>query len=370
MGDVYNRKLFQAKARPAREKLAKMAGIMASSPELMQAANQGPKPPTPPMTGGARPMMPPPAPMMQAPAPQPMAPQLPQVPMQTVVAPAPMMQAPAPRPMAPAPMPQQQPVRMNEGGAINEQFRGYSEMGKSMADAALNIEQGPVDQGISLYDKLKEKHGSEEKVQAVVAEKDKKIDDAHKTKDPKQISDAILEAAEVEPTKENKMDFAANVLNLKDVNNINEIDDRIAQASLAMGIGKRVGGDTAIAEAVLLGLQNYKQTAAARAAAVSGAKASTYTPERLFQQAVEKIMANPEQFDVYNEEGSAVDPMKVRREAMKIAQTTATAVTGGGADTGGTGQMVAYDASGNPYYSTDGVNYVDAQGNPYVPPKE
>jgi hypothetical protein len=90
----------------------------------------------------------------------------------------------------------------------------------------------------------------------------------------------------------------------------------------------------------------------------------------LFQQAVEKIMANPEQFDVYNEEGSAVDPMKVRREAMKIAQTTATAVTGGGADTGGTGQMVAYDASGNPYYSTDGVNYVDAQGNPYVPPKE
>jgi hypothetical protein len=378
MGDVYNRKLFQAKARPAREKLAKMAGIMASSPELMQAANQGSdKTPTPPSTGGARPMMPPPPAPMMTPPPQPTVPQLPQVPMQTAMAPAPMMQAPAPRPMAPAPaVPQPAapttPMKFKPGGPVtlNEQFRGYSEMGERMADAALNIEQGPVDQGISLYDKLKEKHGSEEKVEAVVAEKDKKIDDAQKTGDPKQISNAILEAAEVEPTKENKMDFAANVLNLKDVNDINEIDNRIAQASLAVGVGKRVGGDTAIAEAVLLGLNNYKQTAAARAAAVSGAKASTYTPERLFQQAVEKIMANPEQFDVYNEEGSAVDPMKVRREAMKIAQTTATAMTGGGANTDGNGQMVAYDASGKPYYSTDGVNYVDAQGNPYVPPKE
>jgi len=266
MGDVYNRKLFQAKARPARKKLAQMAGIMASSPELMQAANQGSdKTPTPPSTGGARPMMaPPPAPMM-APPPQPMAPRLPQVPMQTAMAPAPMMQAPAPmmqapapRPMAPAPMPQQQPVKFDEGGGVN------------IVDPATAIQTGAVEMGMSLYDKLKEMYGSEEKVKEVVAEKDKKIDDAQKTGDPAQISDAILDAAGVKPTKENKMDFAANVLNLKDVNDLNEIDNRIAQASLAVGVGKRVGGDTAIAEAVLLGLQNYKQTAAARAAGAGG----------------------------------------------------------------------------------------------------
>ena len=270
MGDVYNRKLFQAKARPAREKLAKMAGIMASSPELMQAANQGPKPPTPPMTGGARPMMPPPAPMMQAPAPQPMAPQLPQVPMQTAVAPAPMMQAPAPRPMAPAPapapMPRQQPVKFDEGGGVN------------IVDPATAIQTGAVEMGMSLYDKLKEIHGSEEKADAVIQEKGEKIAAALETKDSKKVSDAVLDAAGVKPTKENKMDFAANVLNLKNVNDINEIDDRIAQASLAIGVGKRVGGNTAIAEAVLLGLQNYKQTAAARAAGAGGAGMSPLEP--------------------------------------------------------------------------------------------
>ena len=260
MGDVYNRKLFQAKARPARKKLAQMAGIMASSPELMQAGNQGPKPPTPPMTGGARPMMPPP------PAPQPMAPRLPQVPMQTAMAPAPMMQAPAPRPMAPAPMPQQQPVKFDEGGGVN------------IVDPATAIQTGAVEMGMSLYDKLKEMYGSEEKADAVIQEKGEKIAAAHETKDSKKVSDAVLDAAGVKPTKENKMDFAANVLNLKDVNDINEIDNRIAQASLAIGVGKRVGGNTAIAEAVLLGLQNYKQTAAARAAGAGGAGMSPLEP--------------------------------------------------------------------------------------------
>jgi len=273
MGDVYNRKLFQAKARPARKKLAQMAGIMASSPELMQAANQGPKPPTPPMTGGARPMMPPPPAPMMAPAPQPMAPRLPQVPMQTAMAPAPMMQAPAPmmqapapRPMAPAPMPQQQPVKFDEGGGVN------------IVDPATAIQTGAVEMGMSLYDKLKEMYGSEEQADAVIQEKGEKIAAAHETKDSKKVSDAVLDAAGVKPTKENKMDFAANVLNLKDVNDINEIDDRIAQASLAIGVGKRVGGNTAIAEAVLLGLQNYKQTAAARAAGASGAGMSPLEP--------------------------------------------------------------------------------------------
>ncbi len=325
MGDVYNRKLFQAKARPAREKLAKMAGIMASSPELMQAANQGPKPPTPPMTGGARPMMPPPAPMMQAPAPQPMAPQLPQVPMQTAMAPAPMMQAPAPRPMAPAPMPQKQPVKFDEGGGVN------------IMDPATAIQTGAVEMGMSLYDKLKEKYGSEEKAQAVVAEKDKKIDDAHKTEDPKQISNAILEAADVEPTKENKMDFAANVLNLKDVNDINEIDNRIAQASLAMGIGKRVGGDTAIAEAVLLGLNNYKQTAAARAEAAADAAGGGFLDTERGKAALEVYIEKIKN----NEDASQVEIDMNTQMGDNIGTRVRQAITGGTGGAGGQPQLTA-----------------------------
>jgi len=332
MGDVYNRKLFQAKARPARKKLAQMAGIMASSPELMQAANQGSdKTPTLPSTGGARPMMaPPPAPMM-APPPQPMAPRLPQVPMQTAMAPAPMMQAPAPmmqapapRPMAPAPMPQQQPVKFDEGGGVN------------IVDPATAIQTGAVEMGMSLYDKLKEMYGSEEKVKEVVAEKDKKIDDAQKTGDPAQISDAILDAAGVKPTKENKMDFAANVLNLKDVNDINEIDNRIAQASLAVGVGKRVGGDTAIAEAVLLGLQNYKQTAAARAAGAADAAGGFLDTERgkaALEVYIEKIKNN--------EDASQVEIDMNTQMGDNIGTRVRQAITGGTGGAGGQPQLTA-----------------------------
>lgn len=327
MGDVYNRKLFQAKARPAREKLAKMAGIMASSPELMQAANQGPKPPTPPMTGGARPMMPPPPAPMMTPPPQPTVPQLPQVPAQTAVAPAPMMQAPAPRPMAPAPMPQQQPVKFDEGGGVNIMDTNIT---GSATPFSIAIQTGAVEKGISLYEKLKEMYGSEEKAEAVVAEKDKKIDDAQKTGDPKQISNAILEAAEVEPTKENKMDFAANVLNLKDVNDLNEIDNRIAQASLAMGIGKRVGGNTAIAEAVLLGLNNYKQTAAARAEAAADAAGGGFLDTERGKAALEVYIEKIKN----NEDASQVEIDMNTQMGDNIGTRVRQAITGG---TGGAG---------------------------------
>jgi len=34
------------------------------------------------------------------------------------------------------------------------------------------------------------------------------------------------------------------------------------------------------------------------------------------------------------------------------------------------GRRIAYDPSGKPFYSTDGVNYVDADGNPFVPPNQ
>ena len=40
MDNVYNRSLFSKSNRPARQKLQKMGGIMASSPELMEAAQK------------------------------------------------------------------------------------------------------------------------------------------------------------------------------------------------------------------------------------------------------------------------------------------------------------------------------------------
>jgi len=71
-------------------------------------------------------------------------------------------------------------------------------------------------------------------------------------------------ASEVEPTDENKKDFAANVFGLENVNDIDAINDRIAKVAIASTIGGGTQGTDKFARAVLLGLQNYKQTAAAR----------------------------------------------------------------------------------------------------------
>lgn len=156
MENVYNRALFAKKGSEARNKLrdmggvgpmgqgagpgmpSGMAGILASSPELMQAAMRksvvlpvqqpmGPQPMmAPPMTDRLPPSSPLPniagiAPVNAAPAPA-------QRPAQAAPAPAPRPMAPAPRPMAPAPAqaapapapaPAQRPIkRMQEGGPV------------------------------------------------------------------------------------------------------------------------------------------------------------------------------------------------------------------------------------------------------------
>ena len=339
-GGIYNAALFGASQREARGKLEQMAGIkrppsgiLASSPELMQAA----MPPAPPPKMPQQPM----------PAPMPMAqPALPQVPAPTAMA-APAPQVPAPRPTAPAMMQEGGPVDVRKTPTASDPLSVLQAVGNSLGNDFL-------------VPFLKRFNSPEEAGQAVVGQVNA-VQAAVDSGSAENAANTVIDQAGLPVNDDSKIEFASSVLGI-DTTDIDEIDDAIFRTLTA---DVTLSGKE-LQKAVLLGLQNYKQTASARAAAVSGAKASTYTPERLFQQAVEKIMGNPEQFDVYNDEGSAVDPMKVRREAMKIAQATSTAMTGDSGDN----RMVAYDASGKPFYSTDGVNYVDAQGNPYVPPKE
>ena len=58
-----------------------------------------------------------------------------------------------------------------------------------------------------------------------------------------------------------------------------------------------------------------EKMAAMRNAATNAGKASDYTPERLRQRAIEAILRNPDQFNVYNAETGQVDPAAVQREA-------------------------------------------------------
>ena len=277
-GGINNAGLFGASQREARSKLDQMAGIkrpsgiLASSPELMRAA-AGPA-------------------MMQPPPQQPMPTNMPVVqpalqamPMPTTV--APMAPAPAPRslnPMAPAPAaaPAQPPVvKLNQGG---EPLKGYSDMGARLAQQAkaqvaaggspvVDITQTSIDFVQNMDKKtggaVTEQFGSIEEAAKEGTRKANFIETATAaTKDPSKVSDAVLVAAGEQPTDAAKMDFAENVFGLKDVNDIDEINRRIANVAIGGSVAKSPEEFT---QAVLLGLQTYKQTAAARAEAKADA---------------------------------------------------------------------------------------------------
>ena len=261
-GGINNAALFGASQRSARNKLETMGGIqrnprgiLASSSALMQAA-------------APRAMTPPPPMMQQASMPM-VQPALPQVPMQTTVAPM-VQQAPVQQ-QAPA---QQQQASMNpmQQDAVKLQEGGKIDVTQSPTAAPMTrFQLAMFGLGSDIYEKVLGKYGSEKKAEEEAVKKRDKIKKvASETDDSVTIANEVMRASEVEPTDDNKKDFAENVFGLTDVNDIDEINDRIAKVAINSTIGGGTQGTDKFARAVLLGLQNYKQTAAARAAAASG----------------------------------------------------------------------------------------------------
>lgn len=295
-GGINNAGLFGASQREARSKLDQMAGIkrpsgiLASSPELIRSV-AGPT------------MMP--QPPQQQPAPMPtnmptVQPALQAMPMPTTV--APMAQAPAPRPlnpMAPTTAGQQPVVKLNQGG---EPLKGYSEMGAKLAEQAkaqvaaggspvVDITQTATEFVQDMDKKtggaVTEQFGSVEAAAKEGTRKASIIESATEaTKDPSKIADAVLVASGEQPTEAAKMDFAENVFGLEDVNDIDEINRRIANVAIGGSVAKSPEEFT---QAVLLGLQAYKQTASARAAAKSGGGKSGMSPLEPFPDAVRDL---------------------------------------------------------------------------------
>ena len=281
-GGINNAALFGASQRSARSKLDQMAGIsrpsgiLASSPELMQAA---------------MPMAPAPQPMPMPMAPQPVAaPTMPNMPMNTAVAPM----APAPRPLNPMagnPTEGQPVVQLNEGGFLNK-VKESAVRGVEAINTGLygNADQVDITMDTSEFDRvlktlnpestkyLLETYGDEAGIAQAAQKKLNNVSAAAQSMDPAQISDQVLVEAGEQPTDAAKMDFAANVFGLDDVNDIDEINRRIANVAIGSAVGK---GPDEFAKAVLMGLQTYKQTASARAAgAASAAGGSSFTKDR------------------------------------------------------------------------------------------
>ena len=271
-GGINNAALFGASQREARGKLEQMAGIkrppngiLASSPELMQAASAMPARPQPMPMPMAQPM-PATMPMVQ--------PALPQVPMQTTV--APMQQAPAPRPTAPAPQPQQQPTMMQEGGPVDVRKAPTASDPASMFVDTINA------LGAGIYDSLLKRYGSPEKTEQAVVGQVNAVQAAVDSGSAENAANTVIDQAGLPVNDESKKEFASTVLNL-DTDDIGEIDDAIFRTLTA---DVTLSGKE-LQKAVLLGLQNYKQTASARAAAKSGG--SGMSPLEPFPDAVRDL---------------------------------------------------------------------------------
>ena len=298
-GGINNAALFGASQRSARDKLETMGGIqrnprgiLASSSALMQAVAPRPMAPAP---------MTPPPPMM--PMVQPVV--LPQVPMQTTVAPM-VQQAPVQQQQQASMNPMQQaPIKLEDGGKIDVTKSPTAAPMTKLQLAMFNV-------GSGIYEKVLGKYGSEEKAKEEIVKKKDEIEEVTSTTDnPVEIANAVLTSMGEEPTDDNKRDVAENVFGLTDVNDIDAINDRIAKVAINSTIGGGTQGTDKLASALLLGLNSYKQTAAARASGGGG----DYTPERLRQRTIEAILKNPDQFDVYDKDGKAVDPVKVQQQA-------------------------------------------------------
>ena len=324
-GGINNADLFGASQRSARDKLETMGGIqrnprgiLASSPELMQAAAPRPMAPAP--------MTPPPMmPMVQ--------PALPQVPMQTVVAPM-VQQAPVQQQQAPVqqqasmnPM-QQAPIKLEEGGSISDFIPKDVTQSPTIAPMT-KFQLAMFGLGSDIYEKVLGKYGSEEKAEDEAVKKRDKIKKvAEKTDDSVAIANEVMLASEVEPTDENKKDFAANVFGLENVNDIDAINDRIAKVAIASTIGGGTQGTDKFARAVLLGLQSYKQTAVARAS--GGAGGEKARQEFLYNDVFRKTYETAIEQNPQDPNGALA---QAKQAAQQAAPAAPSALQGGGSPT-------------------------------------
>ena len=263
---IYNMGLFEAKMRPARNKLASMGGIMASSPELMQAASPPPIKP---------PMMPP----MMPPSPPPMMPS---------------------NPMSMTPTPAQPPVKMNIGGTVLRALTSPSVQQKAFGTAR----QLGLAQNMSAF---------LDKVMGDADERVKKAAANELTDKLKGINSATTEEEKINKTanllgtNNTKEDIAKTMGGILggDVSNLNI--DQLNNMMMKVLVNTSIADKGSVAEkfgkSLLAGLGLARSTAAARA--TPSTKTNTYTPERLRQAILEKL--TPEQLRelaIINEDGS------------------------------------------------------------------
>ena len=288
---VYNRSLFRKKGTEARDQLRRMGGIMASSPELMQAGmmDQPPvgQPPMAPQTGQGEVRFMAPN-LLQPLQPQPMV--QPQQPMQRPMAPQQPMQ---PQPMAPQPMarpaqpmqPQRPMQRFQDGGDVAP----FRMMSASFSQPNPNVGKMSAGAGALTFDRAIEvganapvaigQSALPEDLKATLAEidtalKDPAIPDAQKAK-------AVTDAMGVESTGDPQTDMQKVVSQLG-LNPDREAKiDSLNKAMLGFAIASGTSGSAMenIANGMLAGLKQMRDTEERRAEAELAARTGALEEE-------------------------------------------------------------------------------------------
>jgi len=237
LGGINNAALFGAtkeKPRFARDKIRQMGGIMSSSPELIQAVQSKSAPPA---------MTPKPPPLVPA-GNMPVQPTLPTA--VPPMPPRPQPQPPQPQQVAAAAPQPQQPMPMKEGGPID-----VGEEPKVTKNQVLLTSLMQIPSIAAVVPRLVKMHGGAEKAEEEVAKKKASIDTAVASGNEENIANTVVDQAGLPVSDEGKKKFAKNAFGMENVNDIDEINRRIANVAISGSIGK---GNDAYVQAVLLGL--------------------------------------------------------------------------------------------------------------------
>lgn len=344
--DVLNRRLFNRGSSAARDRVRQMGGvqeprgILASYQELIEASR-------PKRGRGLMPMI-----------------------MQDARPIQPVMAMPKPQPQT-----QTQPVRMQEGGDVT--MESAAQTMQPVDITATPTPRAPVETPDIMTMVRTSLSGNDEAL-ASLDQLESTLTNPESS--PEDVQEAVTGAAGVENTADGMRSVVSAITGREQP--ADATVDELNRAIMGVSLGGAIGGPRSVAErisnALLVGLQAQRETAttreaeesAIRRAAIGGrssGRRSTYTPERLFQQAVQEIMKDPGEYDVYsvnpetNEE--FVDPLKVRTIAEQIASVQATALGGEPA------QAVAEDVATTTYTNPEtgqvitwnGTTWVDAQ---------
>mgnify|MGYP003627955627 CR=1 FL=1 len=159
---------------------------------------------------------------------------------------------------------------------------------------------------------LGEKFSSKEAAEAAALEKKDSLDAAVATENTDNIVNTVLDQSGLPLNDESKQDFARTVFGMENVNDIDEINRRIADVAIGSTIGK---GPDEFAQAVLLGLGEYKKTATARATGTTAAGAEKSRQEYLYKSV----------FDATYKAALEVDPENAESALAAARQAAVTA---------------------------------------------